>query len=72
MNHFSTPSTDGARTPEEGYPVKKERDSKSYTSHSHSGDDNLAAPSSGARQGFSNGAALTDTPMTTAPNSPTM
>lgn len=72
MNNFSIPISDGALNPEEGHLVKKERDLKSSTSHSHSSGNNLTAPSSGARQGLSYGAALTDTPMTTAPNSPNM
>jgi len=72
MNNFSMPSTDGAQNPDEGLLVKKERDPKSSALHSHSGENSLAAPSSGVRQGHSYGAALTDTPMTTAPNSPNM
>ena len=52
--------------------MKKEQDPKSSASHSHSGESTLAAPSSGVRHGLSYGAALTDTPMTTAPNSPNM
>lgn len=69
MNNYSTPSTEGARTPEEGYLTKKEKDPKSFAM---SGENNLAAPAGGARHGVSNGAALTDTPVSTAPNSPTM
>lgn len=70
MNNFSTPSTDGARTPEEAHVVKKEKDHKSFGTHSTEG--NLAAPIGDTKQGLSNGAALTDTPSTTAPNSPNM
>jgi hypothetical protein len=72
MNNFSVPSTDSIQIPEGGHLVKKEQDPKSSASHSHSGESTLAAPSSGVRHGLSYGAALTDTPMTTAPNSPNM
>lgn len=72
MNNFAIPSTDGALNLDEGHLVRKDRDLKPSASHSHCGENNLAAPSSGARQGLPYGAALTDTPMTTAPNSPNM
>ncbi len=70
MNNFSTPSTDGARTPEESHLSKKETDHKSFSSHGLEG--NLAAPSNKIKGVTSNGTALTDTPLNTAPNSPNM
>ena len=69
MSHFSTPSTDGARTPEEAE-ILKEKESKMPNTQPSEG--SLAAPTTGAKQRLSNGAALTDTPLTTAPNSPIM
>lgn len=70
MNNFSTPNPDDARTPEGGHLVKKEADYK--PPRSHSGEGNLAAPPNMTKGALSNGAALTDTPSTTASNSPTM
>ena len=69
MSHVSTPSTDGARTPEDGE-VSKDKNIQAFGAPTSAG--GLAAPTNGARQGLSNGAALTDTPLTTAPNSPIM
>lgn len=71
MSHFSTPSTDGARTPDENELLKeKEKFNKAFGASVPGG--NLAAPQNGAKQGGTNGSALTDTPLTTAPNSPMM
>ena len=69
MSHLSTPSTDGARTPEDHEAIK-ERESHSGTTQPSTG--SLAAPTNTVKHSLSNGAALTDTPMTTAPNSPIM
>lgn len=69
MNKSSLPTADVPKLPEEGHTLKYEKEPKSSAM---SGENNLVAPTSGARQGLSNGAALTDTPMTTAPNSPNM
>ena len=70
MSQLSTPSTDGARTPEERE-APKEKDTKSFAPHPSEGT-LPTATRPGARQYFVNGAALTDTPLTTAPNSPIM
>lgn len=69
MNKSSLPITDVPKVSEQGHIAKSAKESKSSAM---SGENNLVAPTSGARQGYSNGAALTDTPMTTAPNSPNM
>lgn len=69
MNKSSLPNTDVPKISEAGHLSKNEKESKSS---GMSGENNLVAPTSGSRQGLSNGAALTDTPMTTAPNSPNM
>jgi hypothetical protein len=69
MSHFSTPSTDGARTPEEAEMLK---DKETKTPSAQPLEGSVAAPSAGAKQRLANGAALTDTPLTTAPNSPIM
>lgn len=71
MSHFSTPSTDGARTPDEIESLKEKEKFNGAFYASVSGN-NLAAPQIGAKQGSTNGSALTDTPITTAPNSPTI
>ncbi|KAL9127832.1 MAG: hypothetical protein Q9175_007656 [Cornicularia normoerica] len=69
MSHFSTPNTDDASTPDENELLKeKERFSRAFGAPVSGG--NLAAPQNGAKQGGTNGSALTDTPITTAPNSP--
>lgn len=71
MSQFSTPSTDGARTPDENEFLKeKEKLNKAFAAPVYGG--NLAAPQNGAKQGGTSGSALTDTPSTTAPNSPVM
>lgn len=71
MSHFSTPSTDGARTPDESELLKeKEKFNKAFGAPVFGG--NLAAPQNGGKQGGINGSALTDTPSNTAPNSPIM
>lgn len=72
MNNMSNPAGDGANTPEEGCQAQKEPDQSSKSPSLYGLDGNLAAPSSSIRGGLSNGVALTDTPLTTAPNSPTM
>lgn len=69
MSQVHTPSTDGARTPEDNE-VSKDKNVQALGAPTSAG--NLAAPVIGTRQGLPNGAALTDTPMTTAPNSPIM
>lgn len=67
MSHFSTPSTEGARTPEEKEEVNQNRPrATTYPVGS------LGAPQNGTKQGGPPGSALTDTPATTAPNSPIM
>ncbi|KAL9063949.1 MAG: hypothetical protein Q9161_009181 [Pseudevernia consocians] len=69
MSHFSTPSTDGTRTPDENELLKeKEKLTRAFSAPVSGG--NLAAPHNGGKQGGTNGSALTDTPSTTAPNSP--
>ena len=70
MNKFSSPNSDDTRVSEEGGLSKNEADHKAAKSHSLEG--TLAAPSSVTRGGTSNGATLSDTPSTTASNSPTM
>ena len=70
MGQLSTPSSDGARTPEEAE-VFKEKEAKPIATQ-HAESSLTTAPRSGPRQNFANGAALTDTPLTTAPNSPIM
>lgn len=71
MSHFSTPSTDNASTPDEHELLKeKEKLIKAFGAPVSGG--NLAAPQNGGKQGGANGSALTDTPLTTAPNSPIM
>ena len=72
MSHFSTPSTEGARTPEEDESLKeKEKCNRAFGAPVSGG--NLAAPPQNVgRQGGANGSALTDTPSTTAPSSPVM
>lgn len=70
MGQLSTPSSDGARTPEE-MEVFKEREVKPIGTQPAEGS-LTTAPRSGPKQNFANGAALTDTPLTTAPNSPIM
>ena len=69
MSHLSTPSTDGARTPEEVETLKEKENTVLGVQPSEGC---LAAPTTGAKQRLANGAALTDTPLTTAPNSPVM
>jgi len=69
MSQVSTPSTDGARTPEDAEAPKDKYVQALGAPTSAAG---LSAPTNGATRGQSNGAALTDTPLTTAPNSPTM
>ena len=71
MSHFSTPSTDGTRTPDENELLKeKEKLTRAFSAPVSGG--NLAAPQNGGKQSATNGSALTDTPSTTAPNSPIM
>ena len=70
MSQLSTPSSDGARTPEE-IEVLKEKEVRPPGQQPAEGS-LTTAPRSGAKQNFANGAALTDTPLTTAPNSPIM
>ena len=71
MSHFSTPSTDGERTPDESELLKeKEKFNRAFGAPVSGG--NLAAPQNGGRQVGTNGSALTDTPSTTASNSPIM
>ena len=70
MGQLSTPNSDGARTPEE-MEVSKEKEVKPVGPQFAEGS-LIPAPRSGPKQNFSNGAALTDTPLTTAPNSPIM
>lgn len=71
MSHFSIPSTDGARTPDEVELLKeKEKLNKAFSAPVSGGI--WAAPHTSAKQGGTNGSALTDTPLTTAPNSPIM
>lgn len=70
MGQLSTPSSDGARTPEETE-VFKEKEVKLIAPQPAEGG-LTTAPRSCPKQNFANGAALTDTPLTTAPNSPIM
>lgn len=69
MSQVTTPITDGARTPEDAE-TSKEKSVQAFGGSTSVG--SLAAPTNGARQGLPNGAALTDTPLTTAPSSPNM
>ncbi|CAD6593258.1 MAG: hypothetical protein ASARMPRED_007221 [Alectoria sarmentosa] len=69
MSHFSVPSTDGARTTDEVELLReKEKLNKACSAPVSGGI--WAAPQTSAKQGGTNGSALTDTPLTTAPNSP--
>ena len=74
MGQFSTPSTDGARTSGENDVLKeKEKINKAFGTPASGG--NLGAPQHSGKQGGTSGttgSALTDTPLTTAPNSPIM
>ncbi|KAL6720126.1 6-phosphofructo-2-kinase [Lecanora helva] len=70
MNNHSAPVSDCAGSFEQGCPVKKEVDPISSGSHSFEG--NLTAPANSTRGPVINGASLTDTPSTTASNSPTI
>lgn len=73
MSHFSTPTTDGTKTPEEIEVSKeKEEDKEDKLSGTHAPGANLAAPQNGAKHDVVSGSALTDTPLTTASNSPVM
>ena len=67
MSQITTPNTDGARTPED-----KEVSKDDTALGVKLSDGKLSAPQKAARNGLSNGAALSDTPATTAPNSPVM
>ena len=71
MSHFSTPSTDGARTPEDAE-IVKEKAHKSYGIPVFENNLGVEPHANGVKQGAADGTALTDTPMTTAPNSPEM
>lgn len=72
MSHFSTPSTDGARTPEENELLKEKEKCNRAFDAPVSGGTLATPPQNVGRQGGTNGSALTDTPSTTAPNSPVM
>lgn len=63
MSNFTIPNLDGANTPDERGKVELEKPSSAKTLES-----NLAAPQ--PVQSSGSGACLTDTPLTTAPNSP--
>ena len=63
MSNFSMPNLDGANTPDERGKIRPEKPSSTKTLES-----NLAAPH--PIQSTGSGACLTDTPLTTAPNSP--
>lgn len=69
MSHFSTLGADSASTPEQNEFIKdKEKLDNAFGPHVYGS--SLAAPQHGTKQGGINGSALTDTPSTTAPNSP--
>ena len=70
MNNISAPGGDGVRPSEEANTLKKEVDQKLATLQDS--ESNLAAHFEQVRAMPSDGVALTDTPLTTAPNSPTM
>ena len=71
MSNLTTHSTEGARTPDEKDRLKEMERTNKVFGAAVSGN-NLGAFQRGARQGGTNGSALTDTPLTTAPNSPIM
>ena len=71
MSHFSPIGADSASTPEQNEFIKeKEKLDNAFGPHVYGS--SLAAPQHGTKQGGINGSALTDTPSTTAPNSPIM
>lgn len=69
MSQMSTPTSAGARTPEESEETREVKASNASASEGK-----LAVFQNGGKQGLANGAALTDTPVitpaTTAPSSP--
>ena len=67
LGNLGTPSTDGSQSPEEKDDVKEIKPLESRTQGAK-----LGAPSNARRRTVSSGYALTDTPQTTAPNSPIM
>lgn len=66
MNNFSAPNTDSVLAPEENGPAKK------VDQRTQGSAGNLTATANGFKHGVSNGSTLSDTPSTTAPNSPNM
>ena len=62
---------DSARTPDENESLK-ERGKFDGAFNAPASGGNLAAPQNGSKQSGTNESALTDTPLTTAPNSPIM
>ena len=71
MSHFSTPSMDGTRTADENEMLKEKEKLNGAFGTPVSGS-NLGAHQQGGKSGGTTGSALTDTPLTTAPNSPIM
>lgn len=71
MSNLTTPSTEGVRTPEEKERLKEREKTNKVFGAAVPGN-NPGAFQRGGRQGSTNGSALTDTPLTTAPNSPIM
>ena len=70
MNNFSIPSAETVVLSEEGKTFKKEVDQKIVSLQGS--ESNLAVHSNHLKTAPADGAALTDTPSTTASNSPTM
>ena len=71
MSNLTTLSTEGTRTPDEKERSKEMERTNKVLGAAVSGN-HLGAFQRGGRQGGTNGSALTDTPLTTAPNSPIM
>ena len=71
MSRFSTPSTDSTRTADENE-MLKEKEKPNGTFGTPVSGSNLGASQQGGKAGSTTGSALTDTPLTTAPNSPIM
>ena len=72
MNNIAAPIDDTTNTLDEYRRIRKETDQTSRSPSLNGLDANLTAPLTNINDGHVNGAALTDTPLTTAPNSPNM
>ena len=72
MNHVSSPVSNGAKISDEGPPTERDVNDKAYISRSL--ETNPLVPATTRVKGTlpSQGAALTDTPISTASNSPTL